>query len=139
MKLISWNVRGLGAPPIRALVKSLLSKINPDLVILQETKLEYVNRFLVKSIWSSRNFGWPGYAFMEKLKGLKPLLVKWNKESFGRVDDRMRQFQAKLDEIDKLEENEGMTADLNGKRTSLKAEYMDLAVKEQHMWAQKCK
>lgn len=39
MKIVSWNVRGIGAPPKRALIKSFLVKLNPDVVLLQETRL----------------------------------------------------------------------------------------------------
>lgn len=42
----------------RALVKDLISSVNPDSVILQETKLAKVDRRLVKSIWSSRHVAW---------------------------------------------------------------------------------
>lgn len=50
MKLIAWNVRGLGSRPKRAIVKDLISRENPDLVILQESKLHQIDRKVVKSV-----------------------------------------------------------------------------------------
>ena len=39
-------------------MKDLLVKFNPDVVILQESKVSTVDHQLVKSVWSSRFVGW---------------------------------------------------------------------------------
>ncbi|XP_059074891.1 uncharacterized protein LOC131874942 [Cryptomeria japonica] len=39
MKILSWNVRGLGAPDKRRMVKHHLSNTSCDIIMLQETKL----------------------------------------------------------------------------------------------------
>lgn len=38
-------------------MKELLTKISPDVVILQETKLKKFDRKHIKSIWSLRHIG----------------------------------------------------------------------------------
>ena len=58
MKIMSWNIRGSGSLiKIRA-IKKLLCKINPDLVVLQEVKREFVDQVFAASIWRSRFVEW---------------------------------------------------------------------------------
>lgn len=38
MKIISWNIRGLGSRKKRKVVKDFLYHENPDIILLQETK-----------------------------------------------------------------------------------------------------
>lgn len=40
------------------LVKALLSKAWLDIFILQETKLDSIDRRLVKAVWSPKHVGW---------------------------------------------------------------------------------
>lgn len=51
MKLISWNVRGLGSTLKRNAVRKLVRQERVDLLMLQETKLEEVNNSLFKQLW----------------------------------------------------------------------------------------
>lgn len=39
MRISSWNVRGLSVPDKRRLVKRILTRLNLDIILLQETKL----------------------------------------------------------------------------------------------------
>lgn len=55
MKIISWNVRGLGSARKRTLIKELLKKEKADIVMQQETKLEVVDSKWIRSIWGSKN------------------------------------------------------------------------------------
>ena len=41
MKILSWNIRGLGSKKKMRIVKRLLSSQSPDVVMLQETKREF--------------------------------------------------------------------------------------------------
>lgn len=83
MKIISWNVRGLGARPKRALIKDLLSRENPDLVILQESKLTKVDRGMIKSVWSSRHVGW---VTLEAMGSVGGILIMWKESCIEVVD-----------------------------------------------------
>lgn len=47
--------------------------------------------------------GCTGFAFMEKLKGLKQLLLRWITNGFEKVEDSKWQLKTKIDEIDGLE------------------------------------
>ncbi|KAF8412886.1 hypothetical protein HHK36_000858 [Tetracentron sinense] len=58
IKIIAWNVRGLGRGEKRLDVKSLLRKIKPDLVAIQETKLEELNARVVSEVWDNKNVDW---------------------------------------------------------------------------------
>lgn len=58
MKIVSWNVRALGATSKKRLVKDALIKYQPDIVIHQETKCRWVDREIVKEIWSFCFVGW---------------------------------------------------------------------------------
>ena len=50
MKIFSWNVRGLGSRAKRKRVKETISKATPDVVLLQETKLEMLDDMVVRDI-----------------------------------------------------------------------------------------
>ena len=52
LKILSWNVRGLNEEGKRLKIHNLLRTWRADIVCLQETKLEWVTRGLVRSIWS---------------------------------------------------------------------------------------
>ncbi|RVW43796.1 hypothetical protein CK203_074061 [Vitis vinifera] len=58
MKIISWNVRGLGSRNKRRMVKDFLRSENPDVVMIQETKKEICDRRFVGSVWTVRNKEW---------------------------------------------------------------------------------
>ncbi|KAJ9682600.1 hypothetical protein PVL29_018507 [Vitis rotundifolia] len=58
MKIISWNIRGLGSRKKRRVVKDFLRLQNPDVVMFQETKREVCDRRFVGSVWSVRNKEW---------------------------------------------------------------------------------
>lgn len=49
MKILSWNVRGLGRPSKRHLVKDFLSSVKADIVCFQESKLQVIHR----SLWNT--------------------------------------------------------------------------------------
>ena len=55
LKILSWNVRGLNEEGKRLKIHNLLRTWRADIVCLQETKLEWVTRGLVRSIWSCPN------------------------------------------------------------------------------------
>lgn len=54
MKILSWNVRGLGDVRKRGIIKDILKKIGPDIVVIQETKKENFDMKDVVSIWDSK-------------------------------------------------------------------------------------
>ncbi|KAK9943790.1 hypothetical protein M0R45_009386 [Rubus argutus] len=57
MKIISWNVR-VGRRSKRRLIKEKLVNSKADVVILQETKKDKIQRKLIGSIWGVRYTDW---------------------------------------------------------------------------------
>ncbi|KAL5575065.1 hypothetical protein UlMin_016764 [Ulmus minor] len=55
MKIVSWNVRGIGSCRKRGVIKENLLKMRHDFVVLQETKKEILEEKLVGSLWKARN------------------------------------------------------------------------------------
>ena len=58
MKVLSWNVRGLGGASRRLVVKEIVRSQKVQIVMLQETKLKGVSNNLVKEIWGRRSVKW---------------------------------------------------------------------------------
>ena len=58
MKIISWNMQGLGSRRKIMVVKDFLQHENPNIVMLQETKREVCDRRFVSNVWTTRNKAW---------------------------------------------------------------------------------
>ena len=58
IKIISWNVRGLNCPNKRRDVRWVLCNFRCDIVILQESKMEEVNRPVAFSFRGLRSMDW---------------------------------------------------------------------------------
>ena len=58
LKILSWNVRGLNDKKKRLLIRNFLRSWRADIVCFQETKLEWVTRGIVRSIWSCPFLDW---------------------------------------------------------------------------------
>ncbi|KAK9942585.1 hypothetical protein M0R45_008239 [Rubus argutus] len=58
MKIISWNVRGVGRRSKRRVIKDKLLNSKADVIIIQETKKEVIDRRLICSIWGVRYTDW---------------------------------------------------------------------------------
>jgi len=57
MKIITWNVRGLGSFDKRKEVRKLVGEKRPSIVCIQETKLAKVDDFICSSLWGSSPYG----------------------------------------------------------------------------------
>lgn len=56
MKLISYNIRGLGGLAKKKEMLNLIRKQKPNLICIQETKMEFINRALCYLMWGSNDF-----------------------------------------------------------------------------------
>lgn len=74
MKIFSWNVRGLGWRMKRCAIKEVLGKVCLDFIIVQETKLEEVDRKIIKSYWS---FSYKGWTFLLSCGRLGGVLMQY--------------------------------------------------------------
>ncbi|GLU12861.1 hypothetical protein SLE2022_295190 [Rubroshorea leprosula] len=84
MKLVSFNVRGLGSVLKRKEIGKLVRMEHPDFLFLQETKLEKVDDNLCRMMWDSRDFGWE---MKESIGASGGLLCFWNKVIFTKTGD----------------------------------------------------
>lgn len=83
MQIISWNIRGLGSSVKKHFVSKLIKKRKPDLIFIQETKLECIDRFVVQKLRGSGDFD---FAFSNATGASGGLLSFWNK-SFFKADN----------------------------------------------------
>lgn len=75
MKLISWNVRGLGGFEKRKEVRSLVLEKRPFILCLQETKLQVVDGGVVSSLWGDSHCS---FSFRPSRGASGGLLSVWN-------------------------------------------------------------
>jgi hypothetical protein len=75
MSIISWNVRGLGNPLKRKKIKVEVRQREPDVLMLQETKVEVVDGLLIRSVWDSRHKDW---SYLPSVGASGGILVVWD-------------------------------------------------------------
>lgn len=83
MKIISWNVRGLGSRSKRRVLKEKLVNSKADVVILQETKKDVIQRKLIGSIWGIRYSDWVSIPSNGRSGGI---LIMWKTKSVSVVE-----------------------------------------------------
>ena len=78
MKIISWNVRGLGGFEKRREVCPLVREKKPLVMCIQETKLVTINVQLSQSLWGGVDVD---FSFQPSIGALGGLVTLWdNKE-----------------------------------------------------------
>lgn len=75
MKIISWNVRGLGGFEKRREVKQLVREKNPFILCLQESKLSVVNDLVCKALWDDTSVD---FSFKPSIGASRGLITLWN-------------------------------------------------------------
>lgn len=75
MKIISYNVRGLGGGEKRVEVRKLVIEKHPWVLCIQESKLSTANDLVVKSFWGDILFG---YSFQQSVGASGGLITVWN-------------------------------------------------------------
>jgi exonuclease III len=76
LRIISWNVRGLNCKLKRSQIKNALKLWKGEVIYLQETKLEIISRFIVRSLWSNRFADWK---YLESEGASRGVLIMWDK------------------------------------------------------------
>jgi len=74
MKLISWNVQGLGGIDKRREVRRLVGEKSPSILCLQETKLSVCDDFLCNSLWGDSNHS---FSYHPSVGASGGLLIMW--------------------------------------------------------------
>jgi exonuclease III len=75
MKLLSFNVRGLGGWEKRREVLRLVREKNPFVFCIQETKLQVVDDFVCRSLWGGESYG---FSYRPSLGAACGILTLWN-------------------------------------------------------------
>lgn len=79
MKILSWNVRGLGNQVKRAIVKEVICSNKIDVLMIQETKVSSVHDSLVKEVWGTSPAKW---CCGDAVGSVGGILVVWSSRSF---------------------------------------------------------
>ncbi|KAL8499021.1 hypothetical protein ACS0TY_022108 [Phlomoides rotata] len=79
MKIMSYNVRGLGKKAKRREVRDIIKKQRIELCCVQEMKWEEVTKFRCMSLWGNSNFDW---AYSESVGRSGGIVSIWNKDVF---------------------------------------------------------
>jgi exonuclease III len=75
MKVLSYNVRGLGGFEKRAEVRRFTQEKHPYVVCLQESKLGVIDDFTIKSIWGGALCG---YSYQASVGASGGLVTIWD-------------------------------------------------------------
>jgi endonuclease/exonuclease/phosphatase family metal-dependent hydrolase len=89
LKIISWNVRGLNVRDKRLQVRHMLKLWNADIVCLQETKLDFIDRGVVRSLWGLHHVDWL-YLGSEGASG--GILLMWDRRVVEKIDSAVGHY-----------------------------------------------
>ncbi|XP_050277756.1 uncharacterized protein LOC126719218 [Quercus robur] len=87
--LKSSGMKGLNEAGKRLQIRNLLRAWRPDIVYLQETKLEWITRGVVKSIWSCPYVNWL-YLGSEGASG--GIVLMWDRRAMEKVEEAVGRF-----------------------------------------------
>ena len=79
MNIISYNIRGLGRGVKWSSIRRLVSKHQADILCIQETKREQVDKDVCQALWGDIDMGWESQPATNTVGGL---LCIWNEKSF---------------------------------------------------------
>ena len=120
MIILSYNSRGLGRGIKWTAIKRLNLKHKVDLVCIQETKKEFVDKLICQSIWGDSSVSWD---FVPSVQASGGLLCMWNNSHF-QVERRIKGGSFIMLEGKWVEEDQWIRivniyapCDLAGKRT----------------------
>ena len=89
LQLVSWNVRGLNDGAKRLCVRNLLHTWKADIMCLHETKLDGIDRAMIRSLWRCRYVNWLCLDFMGASGGI---IVMWDTRVVEKVEEAIGCF-----------------------------------------------
>ena len=89
LRIVSWNVRGLNEQDKRLWVRNLIRKWKADIVCLQETKLELINKGVICSLWGGQHVDWLYLCSMGASGGV---LLMWDNRVVDKVEEAVGHF-----------------------------------------------
>jgi exonuclease III len=84
VQILTWNVRGLNDPGKRLRIKHMLKLWKPDIICLQETKLELITNAIVRSLWRCHHVDW---MFLGSNGASGGILLMWDKRCVEKLKD----------------------------------------------------
>ncbi|XVF06594.1 hypothetical protein REPUB_Repub06bG0062400 [Reevesia pubescens] len=79
MNLVSWNIKGLGSVEKGKAVRNVVSRLRPDVIFLQESKLMEVERWVFRSVWGSNT---SCFEFSSAVGTAGGIITIWNCDFF---------------------------------------------------------
>jgi exonuclease III len=79
MKIVSYNIRGLGGGVKRKAIKKIIREEGVDMLCVQETKVVVVDFSFCSSLWGADDIDWVSKPSVGNSGGL---LICWLKSSF---------------------------------------------------------
>ena len=89
LRIASWNVRGLNEQDKRLWVRNLILNWKADIVYLQETKLELINRGVICSLWGAQHVDW---LYLGSVGALGGVLLMWDNRVVDKVEEAVVRF-----------------------------------------------
>ncbi|KAL8557527.1 hypothetical protein ACS0TY_004823 [Phlomoides rotata] len=79
MKMLTYNIRGLGSMAMRREIREFIARYDIDFCCIWESKLEVVDVFVCRAIWGHGNFNWSFKPSVERAGGIISI---WNFNKF---------------------------------------------------------
>ena len=84
MKIMTYNIRGLGGRIKRKVVKQLVKEKEVEMLCIQESKLEIVDLRICKQVWGDSEVEWKVIPALNSAGGI---ITMWNKGDFSVTEE----------------------------------------------------
>ena len=89
LKIIFWNVKGLNDRDKRLRVRNLVRKWGPNVICLQETKMESITRAVIHSLWRGQHVDW---SYLGSCGASGGVLLMWDTRVVNKVKEAVGRF-----------------------------------------------
>ena len=90
LKILSWNVRGLNDKKKCLLIRNFLRSWRANIVCFQETKLKWVTRGIVRSIWGCPFLDW---LYLGSEGASSGILLMWDRRVVEKLEEAVGIFR----------------------------------------------
>ena len=89
LKIIFWNVKGLNDRDKRLRVRNVVRKWGPDIICLQETKMELITRAVICNLWRGQHVDW---SYLGSCGASRGVLLMWDTRVVNKVEEVVGRF-----------------------------------------------
>ena len=89
LRIVSWNVRGLNEQDKQLQVRNLIQKWEENIVCLQETKMDLINRGVISSLWGGQHVDW---LYLGSVGASGGVLLMWDNRVVDKVKEAVGRF-----------------------------------------------